>query len=60
MIPAPCEAPCPSRLQHTSVVVALAAHQAARPDLIRSPKRVLAHTWEGLLECVTQRPTTSA
>ena len=33
-----------------TVVVALAAHQAARPDLIRSPKRVLAHTWEGLLE----------
>jgi len=30
-----------------AVVVGLAAHQAARPDLIRSPKRVLAHTWEG-------------
>ena len=29
-----------------TVVVGLAAHQAARPDLIRSPKRVLAHTWE--------------
>jgi hypothetical protein len=27
--------------------VALAAQQAGRPDLIRSPKRVLAHTWEG-------------
>jgi hypothetical protein len=31
------------------VVVGLAAHQAGRPDLIRSPKRVLAHTWQGLL-----------
>jgi len=30
-----------------TMVVGLAAHQAARPDLIRSPKRVLAHTWEG-------------
>jgi uncharacterized protein DUF1206 len=29
-------------------VVALAAQQAGRPDLIRSPKHVLAHTWEGL------------
>jgi hypothetical protein len=33
-----------------TVVVGLAAQQAGRPDLIRSPKRVLAHTWEGLLE----------
>lgn len=32
-----------------TAVVALAAQQAGRPDLIRSPKRVLAHTWEGLL-----------
>jgi transposase len=32
-----------------SIVVALAAQQAGRPDLIRSPKRVLAHTWEGLV-----------
>ena len=31
-----------------TIVVGLAAHQAGRPDLIRSPKRVLAHTWEGL------------
>ncbi|MGZ6303530.1 MAG: hypothetical protein ACXWPG_15420 [Ktedonobacteraceae bacterium] len=31
-----------------SVIVALAAQQAGRPDLIRSPKRVLAHSWEGL------------
>jgi transposase len=31
-----------------SLIVALAAQQAGRPDLIRSPKRVLAHTWEGL------------
>jgi transposase len=29
------------------IVVALAAQEAGRPDLIRSPKRVLAHTWEG-------------
>ena len=35
-------------LTYTAVmVVALAAHQAGRPDLIRSPKRVLAHLWEG-------------
>lgn len=32
-----------------TVVIGLAAHQAGRSDLIRSPKRVLAHTWEGLL-----------
>jgi hypothetical protein len=30
-----------------SIVVGLAAQQAGRPDLIRSPKRVLVHTWEG-------------
>ena len=30
-----------------TIVVALIAHQAHRPDLIRSPKRVLAHLWEG-------------
>lgn len=30
-----------------SVMVGLAAQQAGRPDLIRSPKRVLAHLWEG-------------
>ena len=29
-----------------TVSVALAAHQAGRPDLIRSPKRVLAHLWD--------------
>jgi len=29
-----------------SVIVGLAAQQAGRSDLIRSPKRVLAHTWE--------------
>ena len=28
-----------------SVIVGLAAQQADRPDLIRSPKRVLAHLW---------------
>ena len=32
-----------------TVVVGLAAQQAGRPDLIRSPTRVLAHTWDGLL-----------
>jgi hypothetical protein len=31
------------------VAVGLAAQQAGRPDLIRSPKRVLVHSWEGLL-----------
>jgi transposase len=31
-----------------TIIVALAAQQAHRPDLIRSPKRVLAHTWEGI------------
>jgi Transposase DDE domain len=31
-----------------TLIIALAAQQAGRPDLIRSPKRVLAHTWEGL------------
>jgi hypothetical protein len=37
-------------LTYTAViVVALAAHDAGRPDLIRSPARVLAHTWEGLV-----------
>jgi hypothetical protein len=30
-----------------TVVVGLAAQQTARPDLIRSPTRVLAHCWEG-------------
>jgi hypothetical protein len=29
-----------------SLIVGLAAQQAHRPDLIRSPKRVLAHLWE--------------
>ncbi len=29
-----------------SLIVALAAWDAQRPDLIRSPKRVLAHLWE--------------
>jgi hypothetical protein len=33
-----------------TVVVGLAAQHAGCPDLIRSPKRVLAHSWEGLLE----------
>jgi hypothetical protein len=31
-----------------TLLVALAAHQAGPPDLIRSPKRVLAHCWDGL------------
>jgi hypothetical protein len=30
-----------------TIIVALAAKPAGRPDLIRSPKRVLAHAWEG-------------
>jgi hypothetical protein len=30
-----------------TILVALAAWNAQRPDLIRSPKRVLAHLWEG-------------
>ena len=30
-----------------SIIVGLAAQQAGRPDLIRSPKKVLAHLWEG-------------
>jgi hypothetical protein len=29
-------------------VIALAAWQAGRPDLIRSPRLVLAHVWEGV------------
>jgi hypothetical protein len=29
-------------------VIALAAWQAGRPELIRSPHLVLAHVWEGL------------
>src|SRR6266480_6164614 len=33
----------------SSIIVALVAQQAGRPDLIRSPRRVLAHTWEGLV-----------
>ena len=33
----------------SSIIVALAAQQAGRPDLIRSPKRVLAHTWRASL-----------
>jgi transposase len=30
-----------------TIIVGLAAQHAGRPELIRSPKRVLAHTWEG-------------
>jgi hypothetical protein len=30
-----------------SVIVGLAAQHSGRPDLIRSPKRVLAHLWQG-------------
>ncbi len=33
----------------TTIIVALAAHDAGRPDLIRSSKRVLAHLWEAPL-----------
>lgn len=31
-----------------AIVVALIAHHTGRDDLIRSPARVLAHSWEGL------------
>jgi len=31
-----------------SIIVALAAQHAGHPELIRSPKRVLAHSWEAL------------
>jgi transposase len=31
-----------------AIIVGLAAQHAGRPDLIRSPKRVLAHSWEAL------------
>jgi len=41
---------CQVALTYTAVlVVALVAHDAGRPDLIRPPARVLAHCWEGLL-----------
>jgi transposase len=30
-----------------TIIVALTAQHAGRPELIRSPKRVLAHSWEG-------------
>ena len=41
---------CQVALTYTAVlVVSLIAHDAGRPDLIRSPARVLAHCWEGLL-----------
>src|SRR5262249_50392240 len=32
-------------------VIALAAWQSGRPDLIRSPRLVLAHVWEGVELC---------
>jgi len=31
-----------------TIIVALAAQQAGRPDLIRSPRLVLGHVWEGI------------
>jgi transposase len=40
-----------TRVAHTYAavwVIALAAWQAGRPDLIRSPRLVLAHVWEGV------------
>jgi len=37
----------PTALTYTaSLIVGLAAWQARRPDLIRSPKLVLAHLWD--------------
>ena len=32
-----------------TVVAGLAAQHTGRPNLIRSPKQMLAHTWEGRL-----------
>lgn len=43
-------------LTYAATVVGLAAQHAGRPDRIRSPTRVLAHMWEGMLECVTKCP----
>jgi len=41
---------CQVALTYTAVlVVALIAYDTGRPDLIRSPARVLAHSWEGIL-----------
>lgn len=38
---------CAVALSYTATIIsALAAHHAQRDDLIRSPKRVLAHLWE--------------
>jgi hypothetical protein len=31
-----------------TIIVALAAQQAGRPALVRSPRRILAHMWEAL------------
>ena len=36
-------------LTYTASIVGLAEQHAGRPDLVRSPKRVLAQDWEGLL-----------
>lgn len=41
-------ASCVALTYAATIIVALAASDAGRPDLIRSPKRVLAHSWEGL------------
>lgn len=41
-------ASCVALTYTATIIVALAASDADRPDLIRSPKRVLAHSWEGL------------
>ena len=42
-------------------VIALVAYQSARPDLIRSPRRVLAHLWEGLggMKCASSSRSVS-
>jgi hypothetical protein len=40
-------------LTYAITAVGLAAHQDGRPDRIRSLTRVLAHTWEGLLPCLS-------
>jgi hypothetical protein len=36
-------------LTYTATIVVLATTDAGRPALIRSPQRLLAHCWEGLL-----------
>jgi hypothetical protein len=39
---------------HLDALTALAAWQAGRPELIRSPRLVLAHVWEVGAGCATR------